>query len=118
MNLDIGSITLPVTAYASLIHRISGIALFVGVGILLWLLGQSLESEDGFNAVKALYDSALLKLVVWGVLAAVIYHCCAGVRHLLMDAGIGETFEGGSRSAKIVFAVSIVLILLVGAVIW
>ncbi len=118
VNLDIGTISLPITAYASILHRFSGIALFVGVAILMWLLDSSLASEDGFNAVKAVFDSFICKLIVWGVLAALIYHTVAGVKHLIMDLGIGETMEGGSRGARIVFVVSVILIVLVGACIW
>jgi succinate dehydrogenase / fumarate reductase cytochrome b subunit len=118
VNLDIGTISLPVTAYASVTHRFTGVALFVGAGILLWLLDVSLSGEDNFNMVKALFNSFLCKLIVWGVLAALIYHSAAGIRHLIMDMGVGESLEGGTRSAKIVFAVSIVLTVLVGALIW
>lgn len=84
----------------------------------MWLLDSSLASEDGFNAVKTVFDSFICKLIVWAVLAVLIYHTVAGIRHLVMDLGIGETMEGGSRSARIVFAVSIILIVLVGAYIW
>jgi succinate dehydrogenase / fumarate reductase cytochrome b subunit len=118
VNLDIGTISLPITAYASLLHRISGVALFVGVGILMWLLDWSLTDEESFNAVRNLFDSAFCKLIVWGVLAFLIYHTAAGIRHLVMDVGIGESMEGGRRSARIVFVVTIVLIVLVGACIW
>jgi len=118
VNLDIGTISLPITAYASILHRISGVALFVGVAILMWLLSVSLSGEDNFNQVKALFDSFFCKLIIWGVLAAVIYHSAAGVRHLIMDLGVGETMEGGRRGARIVFVVSVVLIVLVGALIW
>ena len=82
------------------------------------MLDSSLSSENGFNAVKALFDSFPCKLIVWGVLSALIYHSVAGVKHLIMDLGIGETMEGGSRGARIVFAVSIILIVLMGACIW
>lgn len=84
----------------------------------MWLLDSSLASEEEFNAVKALFDSFFCKLIVWGVLAALIYHTVAGIKHLIMDLGIGETMEGGSRGARIVFVVSGVLIVLVGACIW
>lgn len=118
VNLDIGTISLPITAYASLLHRISGVALCVGVGILLWLLDVSLTDENGFIAVKSLFDSFICKLIIWGVLAVLIYHSAAGIRHLIMDLGIGETMEGGTRSARIVFITTIVLVVLVGACIW
>jgi succinate dehydrogenase / fumarate reductase cytochrome b subunit len=84
----------------------------------MWLLDASLASEEGFNSVKTIFDSFICKLVVWGVLIALIYHTAAGVRHLIMDFGIGETMAGGTRSARIVWIVTIILAVLVGAAIW
>ncbi len=118
VNLDLGTISLPITAYTSILHRISGVALFVGVGILMWLLDVSLTGEDGFNQVKAIFDSFICKVIIWGVLIALIYHSAAGVKHLIMDVGIGETMEGGVRGSRIVIAVTIILSVLVGAAIW
>ena len=118
VNLDIGTISLPITAYISILHRISGVILFAGAAILLWLLSDSLASEEGFNNVKTLFDSFFCKLIVWGVLSALIYHTVAGIKHLIMDIGVGETLEGGTRGARIVIVVSIVLIVLVGAFVW
>lgn len=118
VNLDIGTISLPITAYTSILHRVSGVALFVGVGILMWMLDVSLASEDGFNAVRTIFHSFFCKLIVWGVLIALIYHCAAGVKHLIMDIGIGETMEGGSRGSRIVLVVTVILAVLAGAAIW
>ena len=59
-----------------------------------------------------------MKLVLTAILAPFIYHLVAGIRHLLMDAGIGESLEGGQAGAKAVFAVSIVLIIATGAWLW
>lgn len=118
VNLDIGTIALPITAYVSILHRASGVVLFVGAAVLLWLLDVSLTDEQGFASVKALFDSTLCKLIVWGVLAGLIYHTVAGVRHLIMDMGIGESLEGGARGAKIALVISVVLIVLAGALIW
>lgn len=118
VNLDIGTIELPLPALASITHRITGVILVAGTAILLWLLDESLASEEGFNTVKTLADSFLVKLMVWGVLSALIYHSVAGIKHLIMDMGIGETLEGGQTGARLVIAVSGVLIILTGALIW
>ncbi len=118
VNLDIGTIDLPLPALASITHRITGVILVAGAAVLLWLLDESLASEEGFNTVKTLADSFLVKLIVWGVLSALIYHSVAGIKHLIMDLGIGETLEGGQTGAKLVIAVSGVLIILAGAMIW
>lgn len=118
VNLDLRTIKLPITAYTSILHRISGVILFVGIAVLLYALDKSLASEEGFEQVKACMTSPLVKLVIWGLLSALLYHLVAGVRHLIMDMGIGETLEGGKLGSQIVLAVSAVVIVLAGVWIW
>ena len=118
VNLDIGTMRLPITAWASITHRATGVALFVGVAVLLWMLDASLASPEGFASLKESLDSFLAKLIVWGVVSVLIYHSLAGIKHLVMDFGVGETMEGGVTGARIVIALSIVLILIAGAWIW
>jgi succinate dehydrogenase / fumarate reductase cytochrome b subunit len=118
VNLDLRTIKLPITAYTSILHRISGVILFVGIAVLLYALDKSLASEEGFEQVKACMASPLAKLVIWGLLSALLYHLVAGVRHLIMDMGIGETLEGGKLGSQIVLAVSAVVIVLAGVWIW
>ncbi|WP_054087162.1 MULTISPECIES: succinate dehydrogenase, cytochrome b556 subunit [Pseudomonas syringae group] len=118
VNLDLRTIKLPVTAYTSILHRISGVILFVGIAIMLYAMDKSLASEEGFGEVKACMTSPLAKLIIWGLLSALLYHMVAGIRHLIMDSGVGETLEGGKLGSKIVIAVSVVLILLAGVWIW
>ncbi|MFK3796435.1 MULTISPECIES: succinate dehydrogenase, cytochrome b556 subunit [unclassified Pseudomonas] len=118
VNLDLRTIKLPITAITSILHRISGIILFVGIAFMLYALGKSLGSEEGFADVKATLTSPLAKFIAWGLLSALLYHLVAGVRHLIMDSGVGETLEGGKLGSKIVIAVSVVLIVLAGVWIW
>ncbi|PHN42478.1 succinate dehydrogenase, cytochrome b556 subunit [Pseudomonas amygdali] len=118
VNLDLRTIKLPVTAYTSILHRISGVILFVGIAIMLYAMDKSLASEEGFGEVKACLTSPLAKLIIWGLLSALLYHMVAGIRHLIMDSGVGETLEGGKLGSKIVIAVSVILILLAGVWIW
>ncbi|AYC33339.1 succinate dehydrogenase, cytochrome b556 subunit [Pseudomonas cavernae] len=118
VNLDLRTIKLPVTAYTSILHRISGVILFLGIAVLLFALDKSLASEEGFEQVKACLASPLAKLVIWGLLSALLYHLVAGIRHLIMDMGIGETLEGGKLGSQIVLAVSAVLIVLAGVWVW
>jgi succinate dehydrogenase / fumarate reductase cytochrome b subunit len=119
VNLDINTIRLPITAYVSILHRISGVAIFFGVAILLCLLESSLESAESFAETKELLSANfLVKGLVWLVLCGFIYHSVAGVKHLIMDLGIGESLEGGKRGASIVLVASIVLMVLAGVWIW
>ncbi|MEE4146165.1 MAG: succinate dehydrogenase, cytochrome b556 subunit [Halieaceae bacterium] len=118
VNLDIGSMRLPITAWISIAHRASGVFLFAGMAVLIWALDASLASPESFAGLQDCLASPLAKLVIWAVVAGLIYHSVAGVRHLIMDLGVGETMEGGTRGAKIVLGLSIVLILLAGVWIW
>lgn len=114
VNLDIGSIKLPITSYVSILHRVSGVILFFVVALSLFLLDTSLESEQSFDLLKNWFSSPFLQLVIWASLAAMAYHFFAGIRHLIMDLGIGEdSFDSGRRSAWLVVAVVSVVIALI-----
>lgn len=110
VNLDLGSMKYPVTALTSILHRLSGILLFLCLFVMLYALGKSLSSEEGFNEIKGMLLSPLGKLIVWVLYSALIYHLVAGVRHLIMDMGVGETLQGGKRGSVIVIIVSTLLI--------
>ncbi len=118
VNLDISTIKLPITALASITHRVSGVILLGAVLILLWMLGVSLESEQGFEFIQELLGSIVAKLIIWAILAALAYHFVAGIRHLIMDMGFWESLEGGQLSAKISIFLSVVLIILLGVWVW
>lgn len=119
VNLDLQTIRFPVTAIASILHRASGVITFVSIGILLWLLGLSLASPEGFAQAAAVMDSFIVKFIVWGILTALAYHICGGIRHMLMDFGyIEESFASGSRTAYISFAITVVLSILAGVLVW
>jgi len=111
VNLDIGTIKLPITSYVSILHRVSGVVLFFAVALMLWVLDASLASEQSFQSLKECFSSPVAQVIIWAVLAALAYHVIAGVRHLIMDFGIGEeSFESGRRSAWLVVAVAVIVI--------
>jgi succinate dehydrogenase / fumarate reductase cytochrome b subunit len=118
VNLDIGTIQLPVTAYVSILHRVSGVVLFAVVGLFLWILDSSLSSEESFNSIKEFTNIFVVQIIIWLSLAALIYHLVAGLRHLVMDYGYGETLSGGILGAKLVLISSIILMLMAGFWLW
>ena len=84
VNLDIGTIKLPITSYVSILHRVSGVVLFFAVGIFLWMLESSLASEQGFNDLGTMLSNPICQFIIWGSLAALAYHAIAGIRHLII----------------------------------
>ena len=118
VNIDFRTIRLPLPAITSILHRISGAFIFVGIALLLYLLDTSLSSDAGFRLVGELMDNLVVKLLTWTVVAGLLYHLVAGIKHLLMDMGIGETLSGSRTGAKLVIAVSAVLIVIAGVWLW
>jgi succinate dehydrogenase / fumarate reductase cytochrome b subunit len=118
VNLDLTTIKFPLPAIASISHRISGIALFFAMPFLLWALDRSLASPEGFEQVRSIMATPLASLITWLILAALLFHLLAGVRHLIMDMGWGESLQAGRRSAAVVFAAFVVLMILAGVWIW
>ncbi len=109
---------LPITAWASITHRASGVFIFIGTAIFLWALDASLRSPESFAGLVECLTGGLAKFVIWAVLSGLIYHSVAGIKHLVADFGIGETLEGGVLAARLVIATSAVLIVLAGLWIW
>lgn len=116
--LSLTQFRFPVTAIASIAHRITGMILFLGIAYLLWLLDVALASPTGFAQAAAALEAPFAKLVLWGVLVMLGYHVLAGVKHLLLDFHIGDTFEAAAASAYAVFALTAVLAVLTGAWLW
>ncbi len=98
---------LPVGAYASILHRITGLLLIVLTGLGLGLLKSSLQSASGFDAVRALLVQPSARffgaLVVW----VVAQHLYGGLRHLTLDAHRGFGREAGRRSATLVLVLAV-----------
>lgn len=119
VNLDLTTIRFPVTAIASILHRVSGVITFIAVGILLWLLDLSLSSREGFLVASSIMDSFFVKFIMWGILTALAYHAVGGIRHMLVDFGWQEeTLAAGKRSAILSFMITVALSLLAGVLVW
>lgn len=118
VNLDLRTIRFPLPAIVSILHRASGVALFLLIPLLLWMLQMSLSSPWTFIQMRDFLSYPLMKIVIFGFLASLIYHLIAGIRHLFMDAHIGDSKAGGRQGAKWVLILSIALTVIVGVWLW
>lgn len=119
INLDLGSLKFPPMAIASILHRISGVALFLLLPWMLYFLKLSLASAASFEHLHMLIVTCVwYKLVILTFTSAFMYHLLAGIRHLLMDMGFGETLVAARRSSYIVIGLSVIGSILFGAYLW
>jgi succinate dehydrogenase / fumarate reductase, cytochrome b subunit len=108
-NLDLTSIRLPLAGKVSILHRVSGIGLFLFLPVLLWAFSASLTSADTFSVFKAVSAFWLTKVIFAGLIWAFAHHFCAGIRFLLLDLHVGIEKESARKSAAAVLAVSLPL---------
>jgi len=105
---------LPAGGVVSILHRISGALMFLALPFLLWLFDLSLISEISYGRLAALASGALVKLVLLALCWALLHHLVTGIRHLLLDLHVGIEKEAATRSAVLVYLISLPLTLAAG----
>jgi len=103
----------PITMTMSIIHRITGGALYFGTLLVVWWLVAAATSPGYFDLVSTVYGSWLGRLVLFFYTWALIHHLLGGVRHLVWDTGMGLEKHTASKFAWVTIAASIALTLLV-----
>lgn len=77
----------PMTGVMSIMHRITGGALYFGTLLVVaWLIAAAI-SEECFQAVNTVYGSWFGRLVLFGYTWALMHHMLGGIRHLVWDTG-------------------------------
>jgi len=114
--LDLRQIKQPITAIVSILHRVSGVLMFLALPWSIYLLDRSLTSPAGFAEVSAFFDRPLVKLVAFVLLWSLLHHAAAGVRYLLIDFDIGIEIEAARRSARAVTWSAAIAAILAGLV--
>ncbi|MDQ2993573.1 MAG: succinate dehydrogenase, cytochrome b556 subunit [Pseudomonadota bacterium] len=118
VNLNLLTIKQPIMAIISILHRISGIMLLIALPYLLCLLSMATHDQDSYISVADFVATTFGKITLWLVFAAFAFHWVAGLRHMVMDMGYGETLRGGRLGAYAVLVVTAVLVLFMGSVLW
>ena len=119
VNLDLTTIHLPITGVVSILHRISGVAIFFGFLTFVWMLDRSLSSKSSFQALTIQLEEPLFKIFLILMISGFLYHFFAGIKHLLADIfGIGETLKSSVLLSWIVLALFIFSALFSALFIW
>ncbi len=120
---DIVSYRLPPAGIVSILHRISGVVMFLLLPFVVWMFDTSLTSEISYDEFKSVFTAGagilpaiLVNVVTWGLIWAYLHHFIAGVRHLLMDTNHHMVEKKtGHNSAVATLVLSIGLTLILGA---
>lgn len=117
--LNLVRIRLPLPGLVSILHRVSGAALFlVGIPLALVELQSSLGPGDALAGMQAILAQPLVKLLLLGLIWAYLHHFCAGIRFLFLDVQRGIELAPARRSSIVVLVVSLALTVLVGVRLW
>ena len=108
-NLNLFSIRLPLPALVSILHRMSGVLLFLLMPFLSWALCASLSSGLHFNKIVLILNTWPVKIIGAIFIWALIHHLMAGLRHLLLDLQIGNDLIAARFSSKSVLLISFIL---------
>lgn len=116
--LNLFQFKFPATAIASILHRLSGVVLFLALPVVLWALSQSLQDEAHFLQLKDCLMHPFFKWVWAAFLVALFYHLIAGIRHIIMDMGFGDGKCSGRAGAYLVMVFTALFALWLGVCIW
>ena len=115
--LNLLRIRQPVNAVASILHRISGVLLFLAIPGWLYLLDLSLADAAGYARAAEILAHPLAKLLGLIVFWSLCHHLLAGIRYLLLDLDVGIRIQRARQSAWIVNVTAPVLALLLTVVV-
>lgn len=106
--INLLKISMPVTAVASILHRITGLILFLMLPVIIYGLGLSLQDQQGFTRAIQIMESPTGHFLNIIIMVSVLYHFLAGLRFLLIDLDIGLTLVAARWTAFIVILVTII----------
>lgn len=117
-HLALHLIKLPLPGIVSILHRASGLLLFLALPLLLWTLQYSLRSIETFTFLSWMFQHPVSKLLLLGLLWAFLHHLCAGLRYLAIDLHWLRSLAQARSSSKLVLIVSLSLTIFFGVKLW
>ena len=116
--LDLTRIKQPIPAIVSILHRISGAALFLFIPAGLAALQSSFGSTEDFARWSGFFAHPLSKLILLALSWAYLHHFLAGIRYLLLDLHIGIDLKSARMTSFAVIGVSLLGTLLIAIRLW
>ncbi len=110
--LNLLKIKLPLQGVLSILHRISGVILFIFIPFVIYFFERSLQGEAGFSEVVSMLDSNIAKLFIALLCWGLAHHLFAGVRFLLLDFDVAIDKKASRISAQIVFVMGFAIFIL------
>lgn len=102
---------LGITGYSSILHRMTGVALAMGLFVFVWGLMSLAGGRESYECFMDCMSSVLGQIVLIGWSAAFFYHLCTGMRHFILDSGGLFEKATASKSGYVVLIVSALLTL-------
>jgi succinate dehydrogenase / fumarate reductase cytochrome b subunit len=93
----------------SIVHRITGAALYFGSVLIVWWLTAASMGVDYFSFVQGIFASWPGQIVLFGLTWALLHHFLGGIRHLVWDTGHGFELATVEIVARLTLAGSILL---------
>ena len=119
INLNLFAFRFPLAALASITHRVTGVLLLAGVGLLIYLADTALSSAEGFVDAKALINAGgFATFLLWATLVALVYHLLAGIKHILLDFHIADTVPAAFAASIAVIVLTLIDAVLLGVWLW
>jgi len=119
---DLPTYRLPVAGWVSILHRVSGLLMFILMPLIIWMFDNSITSEISFAKFSAAFNVGLgfvpgwfMKLVALALIWGYLHHFIAGLRHLYMDVCHAVSKEFGKSSAMVTLVLSLSLTAALGA---
>ena len=100
--LNLFRIRFPVGAVTSIAHRVSGVLMFLGFPLLIYLLDLSLQGPAGFERASEYLQCTSLRVASTVIAWSLFHHLFSGIRFLLIDTGSGVSLQQARRSAWLV----------------
>ena len=119
VNLQLQKFSWPITAIASITHRICAVIVWFGLGVLLVSVAYINESPMNYERTLSIINSYfIIQFILWSLLTAMSYYCIGTIKHLIQEFGYCEDFKSGKIISWLAISLGILLSISIGLMIW